>query len=360
MKTGIITFHRANNFGAILQACALQQYISENICPCELIDFIPNNAAIPAPSGMRNALMLSKHTVGNFLRLFIKDRTAKFNLFRKENCVISKETYRGDQALIQNPPLYDVVISGSDQIFNLTLSGNSKSFYLQPWQGVKKISYASSFGRETLSPEEYQLIQEELPKFNALSVREFSGAQIIFEGTGITARIVVDPVFLLNQEQWAAKGVPLKAPKNYVLAYAMEYSESMQELILKKMAKGLSVYLLCGSQTAEKLPGKKIRNCGPAEFLTYIKNASLILTNSFHGTAFSMIYGKPFFCVAHSTRNTRLKNILELTKNQENLLGTHGLDMLYDEKCIDGKQAYASLSDIIATSKEYLQTSISS
>ena len=352
MKTGLLTFHAADNFGAVLQAAALQQYIDSNICDCELIDFVPNNCIAQKALPYR-----AKRAVLKLHWLLKKNTAAKFAAFRKKNFKLSHRKYYADEALFANAPAYDVVISGSDQILNTTLSGTSESFYLRPWKQTKKITYASSFGRTELSQDEYRLIRSELSGFSHLSAREQSAAQLLSEELGREVPVVTDPVFLLHADAWAEKCEEVPNLGAYTFVYAMEYSKIMENAILQQMQHS-RVYVLCGSQSAQKLPGNKIMDCGPGEFLSYIKNAGLVLTNSFHGTAFSIIFNKPLLCVAHTTRNARLQNIMQQSQNPDKLI-TQSLS--YDammQLAVDGKQAYCAMEPQIEASKQYLKTAL--
>lgn len=358
LKIGLITFHRANNFGAVLQAHALQKYICDNICECEIIDFIPNNQVDNASGIVRRTFRLCKRLLIRGKSFFVKDRSAKFADFRK-NFLLSKRTYYGDKELIENPPHYDIVISGSDQILNMTLSGNSYSYYLKPWTNLKKISYASSFGRSELTEIECETIKNELPLFGGISVREKSSGDIILNHTGRNVPMVADPCFLLSKEYWnkVADAVNITSRK-YILVYAMEYSESIKKIILHELQNHRNVYLLCGGKSAEKLPGVRLNNIGPFEFLAYIKKSHMLITNSFHGTAFGMIFDKEIICVAHSTRNDRIVNILAVTDNSKRLIDCTKCDEDYSKYKINGRDAYDKMLDLINFSKEYLENSL--
>ncbi len=356
MKAGLLTFHRANNIGAALQAAALQQYINENICPCEYVDFIPNNGVPRDLGAVKNALRKGKQIVNGCASRLKNDRAARFDRFYRENYKLSDKTYRGDRALAENPPAYDVVISGSDQILNTTLTGTSESFYLKPWgEQTRKVSYASSLGREDLSQEEYRLIRQELPKFQAISAREQSAADIIARETGKEVSVVVDPVLLLTKQQWEEKCRPVPLNGSYVLAYAMEYSETMEQLLQQQLDAGKKVLLLCGAKSAQRLPGEKLENVGPGEFLTYIKNAQLVITNSFHGSVLSIIFGKQFCCISHSTRNARLQNLLQTVGQGEKLLPFAGGQAF---ATVEGSLAYEKMLPLIKASQDYLAQAI--
>lgn len=347
MKAGLITFHRADNMGAVLQAAALQQYITSNLCQCELIDFVPNDQLHTTKVAYR-----VKRALKDLHRVVKKDRVAKFAAFRRKYYCCSPKTYYGDRQVAANPPQYDILISGSDQILNTTLSGTSESFYLKPWQDVRKISYASSFGRSALSDDEYRLIRQELPKFQHLSAREESGAQLLSRELGVQVPVVCDPVFLLSKQQWKRMAQKCAVTTQYAFAYAMEYSEAMEAAIRKTMEQ-MPVYLLCGSQSAQKLPGNKITDCGPEEFLGWLLGASQVVTNSFHGTSFALIFEKPLVCVAHTSRNARLETILGHCGYADAQV-TSACDDI-QAKTVDTAAGLAALTPLLERSKKYLQ-----
>ena len=354
MKAGILTFHRANNYGAVLQAAALQKYISDNICECEIINFMPNNAVPPKATIIHKILHYVKS--GIFLKQTIMSNASakKFDDFRKKYMRISENVYWGD-INIDNANLdYDLLISGSDQIFNTTLTGNSHAYYLNFTNKIPKISYASSFGRDDITEEEKNLIKNELPKFRAVSCREGSGVSIIKNLCGINPELVVDPVFLLNRHRWENMVSVKKINKKYILTYLMEENAEINKLSKDLSQKtGLPVYVIIGGKTKNYF-GKKLTGLGPNDFLSTIKNAEYVITNSFHGTAFSIIFGKKFYCFAHSKRNARLENIMNLIGQKDKLINVY----LGDCTHTDGSSAYNEIMPFIDFSKEFLEKNI--
>lgn len=350
LKIGIVTFHRANNLGANLQAFALNKYICENIGDCEIIDYIPNNQ-VDNRSFIRKSLSKIKKIVLFFQ--YINDM--KFEKFRKRYYKLSNESYYGDSDIFFKGVQYDVLISGSDQILNTTLSGDSKSFYLAFCEGKKKISYASSFGRENISNIEKNYIEEYLSKFNALSVREKSAADILKKQIDAESKLVLDPVFLMEKKDWRKYKAGINVPKKYIFVYAMEVSSQLEQIVeITRKKLDIAVLVVYGGK-GNKIKAKEIKNCGPSEFISYIENAELIITNSFHGTAFSVIFEKNFICVSHSTRNTRLENILNLCNFSERMIAPNSIFDI-ENALINGGEALKKLSQYIQGSKEYLTT----
>lgn len=355
MKIGLLTFHRADNLGAVLQASALLKYVQDNFGHCELIDFYPNNRIPVNYAGIKRALRYCKRLVLYPFTATNRKRELRFNNYREKYYSLSDRQYLGDSETANAHFDYDVIISGSDQILNTILTGNSKAFYLDFFDG-KRISYASSFGRKDVSIEEIKLIRNELPKFSALSVREQSGADIIRKEIGIEPQLVMDPVFLLSKDEWSKRcNDEMKLPEKYIFVYSMEDSPAFDNAVvsIKKKAK-LPVIVVRGGGKPGLIEGNEDGTCGPEEFLRYMRDAELIITNSFHGTAFSLIFEKKFLCVAHSTRNARLENIMSIIGQEDSLL-----------KCdnnvpviVNGKEASSTIKSYIKASKEYLKNAL--
>ena len=357
MKIGIITFHLANNIGAVLQTHALQYYVRNNIGNCEIINFYPNNG-IPKYSGVAlDILRKLKKKIPYINSRYEYIRDYKFDKFRNDYLNISEKYYYGDQEFKTDNLPYDVIISGSDQILNMTLTGNSFSYYLHSYEG-KKVSYASSFGRNNISDLEIAAIRSELPKFSALSVREQSGADIIKKEIGIEPQLVMDPVFLLSKDEWCKRcNEELKLPEKYIFVYSMEVSPVLENAVSTiKEETGLPVIVVRGGGKPGLIEGNEDGTCGPEEFLRYIRDAEIVITNSFHGTAFSLIFEKKFLCVAHSTRNARLENIMHLINQDEKMI-CHTSEK-YNKKVIYGDKSISNLERYIDLSRKYLTQNI--
>lgn len=354
MKIGILTFHRANNLGAVLQASALQNYIENNIAPCEVIDFVPNNA-VKYSRFLRRFL----HKVKIYLTMKrdIIKREKSFELYRKQYIKISPKTYYGDKAMRKKGEIYDILISGSDQILNMTLSGVSTSYYLNFSDCEKKISYASSFGRVNISEEEKSLVKSELKKFIHISVREESAQGIIKSLINIEPTLVVDPVFLLSKAEWSNRcNLDIKIPNKYIFVYSMEKSELLEKIVIDlSNYEKLPVIVVRGGGEPGCIRGFENSSCGPTEFLRLIRDAEYVVTNSFHGTAFSIIFEKNFICVPHSKRNTRLESLLRLCDCVDKM-ASNALN--YSESIVKSKYIINRIYPLISSSKNYLDKAL--
>lgn len=346
----MITFHRARNIGANLQAYAMNKYINDHIGQCEIIDFYPNNQ-----TAHRNKIRKVLSFMKSLLLFHNRRIDRKYSRFQKQHYIMSKKTYYGDADLLSCPPKYDLLISGSDQILNVTLSDISKSYYLYFDNETKKISYASSFGRTELSDSEYALIDVELRKFKYLSAREDSAKKIMEERIGTNVELVLDPVFLIAANEWEQIGVKIKVPDNYIFVYAMEVTPGLVDIVNEARKKySLPILVIYGCSDSRVIDGDTISDCGPQEFISYIKQAKFVITNSFHCTAFSIIFKKKFICVSHSSRNARLENIMTLINENEKLVGCSQMNNSIIDYMVDGTNALDQLTSHIEKSKRYL------
>lgn len=359
MKIGILTFHKALNMGAALQASALLCYVQELGYDAEIIDFLPNNE-IPNNSLVYKMLRYIKHLFFYKNYRIGKCKCDNFKKFYKNNYRLSKNTYYGDIDMLTAKGVYDILISGSDQILNTTLTGNSYSYYMTFDNTATKVSYASSLGRINISEKEVQLIKEELPKFSSLSFREKSASETVKALTGLEGEVVLDPVFLMDSNYWSQKcNEHLQVPEKYILVYTMENSQGLKTVVeeIRKEFK-LPILLINGSGTKIDVEGIEDKTCGPCEFLRYFRDAELIITNSFHGTAFSLIFDKKLVCIEHSKRNIRLENLLICVDKSNCQVSAECKTINLGTSIIDAALLKDNLVPKIEKSKQYLKKAL--
>jgi hypothetical protein len=177
-----------------------------------------------------------------------------------------------------------------------------------------KVSYASSFGTESVSNEYYPELKRLLSSFSALSCREIDGIQIIKEATGISAKHVLDPTLLMQSANWLNISRDYTVPfEKFILVYALTNSEESIELVKKIRA----TYKLpvVGIPMGLKVPKEfnvdfEARDAGPKEFISLFSKCSFVCTSSFHGVAFAINFEKEFYVISHNSRNSRLHSLL--------------------------------------------------
>ncbi len=324
-KVGILTFHRAINFGALLQAYALQRVIQSKGCDCQVIDYqsycIDSRYLDPSLKKCRTVRALVQHA------LYSKGKTAKkknFRQFAAENLSMS-EPCRDKKDLERLSETYDIFISGSDQVWNYKITDFDSAYFLNfVSETRKKNAFAASFGISDIPREHIDFYRGQLQSYRRLSVREHRGKEIIKKLIGREAEVVMDPTLLLSKEAWLESASGEVPEETYILIYSFGLPQTLRtftENLAKKMGMKIVYVPVSNFSLRNRLNAEYKTNIGPAEYLALFRNAHFVVTNSFHGTVFSLIFEKPFFVEKKKSApdNSRFDNILGIfgLKNRE-------------------------------------------
>jgi len=299
-KIGIITI-QGDNYGATLQAVALNYFLNSNGFCAENIDYNDVNR-------VKNSLSFKQRIVNDlWTKVAVKfiignKKKEKFEAFRQANLKLSKGHWRSKETLVADCPEYDIYISGSDQIWNPDVMRDDYNYLLAfAPDGAKKIAYASSFGKSKLPDNKKEIYKKYLSQFNSIAVREKSGKDIINDLLGYMPEQVVDPTLLLNVGDWSKITAYQPSEEKYILCYYMPGDKTVCGAI-KKISEDLSKKTGCkivnlGLKEYYKfVPGMDCRvDAGPADFVNLFLGAECVVTNSFHGTAFSTNFGKKVY-----------------------------------------------------------------
>ncbi|MBO8432153.1 MAG: polysaccharide pyruvyl transferase family protein [Bacteroidetes bacterium] len=326
MKIKIITCHDVYNYGASLQAYALQTYLIAEGYDVEIIDYKPDYMRVHykfwyVPRGSRYYTLAKKNIFFRFLlccyfapkRFATYGRKRKFDTFTRQYLHLTRR-YNSYQELVSDPPAADVYIAGSDQIWNCALpNGKDPAYFLQFGdEDVRRISYAASFAIPEVPKEYHSQIQTWLSGFSAISVRELTGVSIL-KGLGFCGTSVLDPVFLLPVDTWLSF---ISRKKNmgqakYVLVYDLSLSDSRLQAESHRLAAqhGLQIVSI---DAARKCPyaQKNLKDADPFDFVRCIYDAEFVVTDSFHATALSLIFNKKFSVFYGQKNISRLQDIL--------------------------------------------------
>jgi hypothetical protein len=329
---GIITIHKSLvSYGASLQAYALWEYLKSLHYNCEIIDlyrpvikgYIYDAQPLSFSTIEKKEKTNLKSYIKNFLRKVLKSNKStnakKTKRFQAFNSLIDySNSFKSIASLYKAPPVYDYYISGSDQIWNPDMPFENEPYLLSFVPNNKKrISYASSFGRNSL-PEQYKNhYQKHLKKYSCISVREKSGQYIINELLGEAPFIALDPTMLFDNSYWQSLAIKPDLKKKYIFCFSLINNE---ELIgfASTFCENNNLVLVSLSEKSKKYGDLEFVNAsdsGPKEWLGWIENAELIITDSFHGTLFSILFQKPFYSYIkkdnkETNLGTRIENIL--------------------------------------------------
>lgn len=329
-KVGIITIHNSPNYGACLQSYALYRYIQQQGNDVEIIDlhrpfayedYIPSKKYVCSRPVKRSLLSKLKGNVKSLIGIKTKNPSLYSPLaikkFDEFNSIIKlSKPYRGIDELYANPPLYDLYISGSDQLWNPTQAYCLEPYFLTfvPNGQGKKISYATSVGITDLRDNEKKDFAKWLNLYDDISVREYQ-AQSLLQGLLADKKVnqVADPTFLLDPKDWKDMAVRPKQSK-YILMFTLQHRPEILEYCLQLSKQSGLPLIELGQVQPDVLDGSytAVKDAGPKEFLGYIENAELVITDSFHCTVFSLIMGANNFYTYIAPTNQRGSRIIDL------------------------------------------------
>lgn len=332
IKTATITFHKAINYGAILQTYALQQSIFKLGIDNDIIDY--NCKLINSEYKLINTKSIKsfiKSIIAFRIHYYKKD---KFKSFIKKYIILTNPVTKDILKSEEFNNKYDFFITGSDQVWNYEITNLDDAYFLNFVKDESKVkSYAASFGISCI-PENLRLkYKNYLKRFSSILVREKTGAKLIENLIDKKVNIVLDPVLLLRENEWNKivketkfdnirdKYILVYMTTPYIISFAKKLSIkykipifNISDLILKRKNKI--------GNTESKL--------GPEEFINAIKNAKFVVTGSFHAVVFSIIYNKDFFInnvdKTKENRSSRQKDLLDLLEIKDREIFNHDDD----------------------------------
>lgn len=355
-RIGIITCCKEPNYGACLQAHATQSIITEMGYEAEIIDysFLEEKSYLPYKQKSFSSACACI--------LFFHLRKSLYKAFKSFHSIMkfSPKAFHGIEDFVNAINEYDVFLVGSDQVWNPFLGIDTNVTLLNFYdKGPKRISYASSFGVSFLPESEEDKYAKALGKFNSLSVREISGQKIVSKLLKKEVPVVLDPTLLLDRFQWKKYEGDYVPNDPYLLIYDMQHTKELINFAVKMAKKrGWKVYAL-SRVILKNRHVKVLSGISPADFLSLINHAQFIITDSFHGTIFSINYHKEFFVYCGSggkKLSSRITNILCILNLNNRLLKTFVQnDTLtpIDYKSIDQK-----LNQLKYDSLQYLSNSL--
>ena len=363
-KIGILTFHRAFNYGAFLQCYSLKRYLEGNGYSVDVIDYWPNGHAsaynyfntefFKRQSLIRKIRYLLTFLV-SFRRKFVRFEKIKrlqtryFNLDRNVKFVFGEQL---------KSLKYDYILYGSDQIWWKSRLENYIGFDTVYWgqyvdSSIKKVSYAASMGIIDLTDADKTCIDDWLSSFHKISVRENELRNHLREFTNHNIDLVCDPVFLTRKSDWEECLSSIKLPLRYVLLFNLMHSAEAR-VVADKVAKDLNCEVVeISSMVLPWRFGKDlIQTADPFEFLYAIANAEFVISSSFHGTAFSVIFEKQFYSIGMQNNSGRVASLLSILGIPERMISQAA--QVNTEDKIDYCIVKSPLQNYIKTSEDFL------
>ena len=379
MKVGILTILNVNNYGAELQCCALYRKLQQLGYDAEVINYLfgihPEHVfdgekrTVPIPLKQLIKVKLLPVVQNMFCMFHQKNkrlRNKRFDEFHAKYNHLTSTVYPSVKSLYEAKFNYDVLCIGSDQVWNYM-----KGYSLEPFfacfdkNNTKRITYASSIGLSSLSVEAEQVFKKELASFAYISVREQQASEILEKLLDRKIDVVLDPTLILNKQEWIEVAKYDMCPKEkYLLVYIVtikpcDYVLTLARHIAKQ--RNLKIVRICRDAYPEHSGSdvEEILTAGPSDFVGLFSKAEFVVTNSFHGTVFSINFSKPFYSVikSHHSTNSRLTSILKKLGLEDRIVPVGSqLPMISD---IDFSDPSAKLEAERKLSIEYINNALS-
>lgn len=369
---GIITIHKINNYGSVFQAYALQRVCEQLGYRVEIIDYkFPNKYHLDNPYVNKNKVQPSEPRWIKVLfagALIRQHKGIADFVARHQNLSVS--SFRSPNELAQTPPQYDIYITGSDQLWSPRHCNGDPAFMLHfAPDNALKISYAASIGSNSIPEQLHESYRTLLSRYAHISVRESSSVGLIETVVGRPASVVLDPTLLLNKEEWntiAAQRQLVKKP--YILCYFLNYSfnafpfvEDFAEQI--RRFTGYQLVHVARPPHQFNLHNRIYKvGASPEEFLALVRDAELVLTTSFHGTAFAINFGRPVFSIVEdkNAADSRQADLLRKLNLDENIVSVKDCFPKPSIARYDTETEQARLDRLRAESLNFLEKAIRS
>lgn len=317
----IVTTQRHFNFGTLLQCYALQRYVEQCGYDVEVLDYLGKEYKISRYRKSRILLgdirrnpLKRLAILKNYFRIVKRERL--FKKFLKHRINLTPKQYPNFEGLRRNSPQKGIYIAGSDQIWNPRLGGFKPVYFLKfAPANATKISYAASFGIDKFNEEDARQLPEMLKGFQVVSCREQSGVELL-KRVGVETSLVADPVFLLEESDWEHledENIEKKYCGNYILSYFLSYSKEKEQFVKSYFGADAKEINISVDDSASS---KSILGIGPEQFISLIANSDFLITDSFHGIVFALIFQKSFYVMKRnlSKENSQDARILDLLR----------------------------------------------
>ena len=328
LKIAIITLHRVYNYGSALQAYATQKIFEKNGCEAEIIDYITaqrTKGKIFKGTKGENISAIKKpfYYLAKTFSIFLKEQT--FGKFVKNNLKLTKKYITPDD-LCADPPRADIYVTGSDQTWNSDYNeGVDRGFFLDflP-ENAKRISFVASFGKTELQAEEIEETRKYINRYSALSVRENFAVDILNKLGRNDAVHLIDPTLQIGKKEWLEIVSKRLVKEPYLILMLLYNEDNHATEYARKIAdeKGLKLVKISWDLKTPPLVDKLMTHRSPSDFLSLFHYADFVVTNSFHGLAFSINLEKQFVVVPRNEYNSRIESLLQLFEIKERMISS--------------------------------------
>ena len=333
-RVGIITFFSNCNYGSVLQAYALLQYLEDKGYNTEIIDYLDSNnrfnlkmkiktisnrlGVLLTHPNMLEATLKGKNKAMKSVTMLPNDTISMYKKFIEQYL----NPFRGKYHRAND---FDAFICGSDQIWQISAPGLSSIFFLRFTTQKKRIAYAASLGSVSVPQYNAKRFIKYINEFSSISVRENASKKLIKDFCNQEATHVLDPTLLVGKSFWNKKTINYEIRSDYILCYFLDKCTEADNIITLAQSTNLQVFWI---ETGIDSPnGAKKISPSPFEFVALIKNAKYIITDSFHACCFSALFEKSFYVVrrnyqGYPAQHIRIEELLTTLKMNERHIET--------------------------------------
>lgn len=367
MKIKLVSIHSAHNYGSVLQAYALQEKLKEYSNDVQIIDYRPNYFetqykmfSIKVYKRYKGSLSKILHFGWRILRWGNRyKKYRKFENFIKNNYSLTRK-YTSYQQLVKDTPEADVYFSGSDQIWNTDITeGFDKTYYLEFAKEEKiKASYAASLGRKEIDGKYEEEYKDAFNKLNYIAVREEQAKKELEKYTDKNIWVTIDPTLLHEKQVWnhIATKSKIQIKEKYIFVYILEENEEFVKIV-NKLSQYLNLKVISISKKRRFENEEIYSEAGPEDFINFFKNAEFVITNSFHGTVFSLIYEKRNCIVPHLKTGERMCNLMRKVGLEERIIkSVEQLDLEKITQAIDYEEVKKQIESERKKAEDYIKT----
>lgn len=362
MKASVITLHTVDNYGSVMQTYATQQILKKCGYDVEFVDYwrrdnLPQSRAERMLEGSTLQKLKPLWGINDFtrratvsiLKSVLEKQKSPMWKFLEERVNLTKVRYCSYDELKSDPPMADVYITGSDQVWNsIWNKGIDPAYYLDfAPTGKPRIAFSASIGREQLDAEEIPETKRLLQKYSAISVREQSAVELL-ESMDIKSTLVLDPTLMLEADEWRKLAAKQKKEKPYILIYQLNPNPQMDQYAERLAQKKNWEVVRIGFGRSDRQKGVRcVMMPSVEEFLGLFCDSACVLTDSFHATAFSLNLGTDFISILPGRFGTRIESITKLTRTENRILSSYD-----DLTVIDGDIDKENIQNIFAVERK--------
>lgn len=362
MKVAILTLHRVYNYGSVLQAYATQRIFEKMGHDVSVVDYITPQRTLlkiylaPSANGNINGVSVIAYHIAKIGSLILKQKT--FGRFIRKNLYLTKKYITADD-LAKDPPKADLYVTGSDQTWNSTYNeGVDRGFFLDflP-ENSRRISFVASFGKAELDDSEIELTKKHVQRYEGLSVREDSAKQILCQLGRDDAVQLVDPTLQISRDEWLKLASRRLLRQRYLILMLLYNEDNNATEYARRIAdeKGLKLVKLSWELKCPPMVDQLMTHRSPADFLSLFYYADFVVTNSFHGLAFSINMEKQFIVVPRKEYNSRIESLLTLCGLKQRMINTEERLEQCCSTCIDYLPIREILEDERQRAKHFLE-----